>query len=262
MSIDPQAKKILDLRLAKGEITRDDYLAACHAMAQTSETPASPSMLKGALASIAAAKDRIHESRKTICPTRAEPYHVDADLQLFPTHLRYAGQDHPYTQIEAVSYSARSDSLNLVPISHDARLWIQLKGGKSIFATSSTVLFRTKTFNRILNAHDFLSKVTFNQRLQPYLSEIEAKGFCSAGGARICRNGDVEQDGLRANLKVAHKNDGISFSRFGNNPLGNYHVITITTEERNLLSRKKIRLKLLHDFDVVRALILWLCEHP
>jgi hypothetical protein len=257
MAIDPDAKRNLDIRLAKGEISKQEYLSLCKLL--NAESP-KDSLIAKAVESAISFKNQISESRKRINPTDLEPYRVTEKLVLYGDQLESNGVKHPYAKIKTILYKAFSQSINLIPTYHLANIWINLEGGRIVSESMSSTLLKGKKFNRILNAYDCLTAVTFKQRLEPYVRSLEAHGYCEHGETKIYRNGDVEANAVRVNLKVARKNKGLAFGS-GSDTLANYDVITIN-ETGGIFSQKKLKLKLSSDQDVVKNILLWLSEQP
>jgi hypothetical protein len=255
--VDPEAKRNLDVRLAKGEITKDDYLSL-HQLLNTE--PSKQPFLAKTVESVSAMKERFIESRKRINPTNTQPYEVSKNLLLFDDRLEARGVQYPYQKIKTISYKAFTRSTNLIPTYHLANIWINLEGGEIVSENMSSTLLKGKMFNRILNAYDFLTSITFRYRLAPYLSNLETNGYCEHFETKIYRNGDVEHGGARVNVKLARKNKGLTFG-LESDDLSNYTVITIN-ESGGIFSSKKTKLKLSSNQDIIKYLLLWLSEQP
>jgi hypothetical protein len=204
MAIDAKAKKELDLRLAKGEINREEYLAVYRLLEGDDSNPGS--FLQRTANQLVSLRDLISEPRRMIYPTDLAPYEVTEELVLYGAHLNYQGAEYPYTAIANVSYTARSQYFNFVPMIHIATVWVNLKGGGTVIVSSNSTIVKGRAHNRILNAYEFIRAVTFKERLERYTGNLETQGYCQHGDTKIYLSGDVERNGIRVNVKLVHCN--------------------------------------------------------
>lgn len=296
MAIDAEAKRHLDIRLAKGEISKEEYASLRNLIAGTTETPnecfhveatppvvaespevagerfgsetaqtatkssqvPSEPLLARAAHSIESLRNLVSESRKSISPTNSHPYKVTEAMLLHGDHIEYHAVRHPYSTVTSTSYRAYHYMLNFVYNHWETRVLISCGGSDRVQASAFSMLIKSKTHNRILNAYSFINWVTFAQRIEPYFMSLTKLGYCEYDTVRMYANGDVIKDGVKVNLKVARKNNGLKFSSESNDEL-NYEVVKIN-ETGKLLSPKKLSFCLGYNQDVAKSMLIWLSK--
>ena len=254
--MDPEVKKQLDLRLARGEITREVYLSLQSTMTSSAK------LSKGPLSFLANAKENVFGPSEMITPTDEHPLIVGDELTLFGRHLTHKGVQIPYSDIEGVAYKADSYSVNFVPVSLTTHFNISCKSGQSIYVGTNTMIFRGRKAKLIQNAYGFLRQLTFKQRMEAYLNLLQTKGYIEIGDVRVFLNGDIEKGDLRLNLKRARQNNAFGIgtsSRWGADKTSNPDEVIVGDKGTSILS-KRIVFELGDDKDVLKALLHWLSE--
>src|SRR2546425_672724 len=105
--MDPEVKRQLDLRLAKGEITRDDYLATLKTLTEGDKNVGSSSVFSQASGAfngwLTRLKDPYGElSYKNVEPTDETPLIVNGELSLFGSTLKFRQITLRYSDIRSL----------------------------------------------------------------------------------------------------------------------------------------------------------------
>jgi hypothetical protein len=261
--MDAEIEKQLGIRLVKGEISKEEYLSIRHTLESHSpENEQSVSSPRGSSSILTRAKESVFGSSSTIVPSDNLPLVVDKNLSLYGKYLTHKNVQLSYAEIEGVSYSASSYTVNLVPISRSTILSIMCKGGRSICAGTTTTIFHGRIHKLVQSAYSYLRHVTFRQRMEKYLRLLEVQGYIDASDVRIFSNGDVQKGELRLNLKLARKNHAFGIGTRGGLPaqkLTNPNEVIVGETGTSILS-KRIVFELGNDKDVISAILEWLSE--
>jgi hypothetical protein len=257
--MDADVKRQIDLRLAKGEISKEEYLSALHTLTQNAGDGqfSLSSLLSKAKEFLAPAAYQI------VIPTDESPLVVNDEFCLYSSFFVNSGRQVSYSEIIALACAGRKEYVNgaLTTYSLTFRIW--LNSGDSIYVSASKEPFKNAR-NVMLaeNAFQFLSKITFTQRLQRKLRQFETQGFIFLGGleqdVRLFPNGDIQQGDLRINLREAHRKNMV---RFGTNAIvwKDPNTVVIGESGTTMFSRR-IVFSLRADRDVESALILGLAR--
>jgi len=277
--MDQEVKRQLDLRLAKGEITRDEYSATLKALAEGDKSAGGSSvfsMASWALKNLwqTRVEDPYGElSYKNVEPTDEVPLIVNDELSLFSATLKFRQTTLRYSDIRSLYCDGLRKTVNGSLSAYNARLgilppsgeWIKVFGEWKDKAFGDLRGHESVTKVKLVeNAYCFLATLTFQQRMQRRLEEIVRNGYidiCKTKDkpeVRLFRDGFVEKEGMRINLKQAHSKKMIklgSSSFFHSSPSEFIFGQTGMT----VLSQR-ITVKVWIDRDVVASIISHLAE--
>jgi hypothetical protein len=259
--IDREVQRELDLRLAKGEITKEEYLSIQNTISSSPEAAAPlRSALRSTLASVSRLKDQVFGSNEFANPKNDEPLVVNSEMVLYGDYLEFKNSKIYYSEIESVWYHAYRHVVNYVPIRISTCVVARLPTGREISASASSMVMTGKKNKLVQNAYAVLSSRTFEKRLQRYLDPLESMGVIDFGGVRLYRNGDIEKDGLRLNLKEARKKKALAIGTWA---VGEEDPDNIIIGEKGLscFSRRiRFNVAYSHDKDLIKALLKWLSQ--
>lgn len=273
--MDPEVKRQLDLRLAKGEITRQDYLATLKALTEGDNSAAPPSIFSlasGAFNDWLTSDDDPYGERsyRNLVPTDEAPLFVNDELSLFGTTLKFRQTTLRYSDVRSLGFEGLRQTVNGSLSTYYARLRILPRSGEWIKVLGE---WKPKVFGRqpsvtkvklVENAYSFLAPLTFQQRLQRRLAEIARTGYtdiCGTQGkpeVRLFRDGFIEKEGLRISLTQAHSNGMIKLGSSGF--LHSSPDEFIFGQTGMTLLSKRITVKVWIDRDVVASVITHLAE--
>ena len=227
--MDPEVKRQLDLRLAKGEITREEYSATLKALTEGDKSTDGSSVFSKASGVfnkwLAIQKDPYGElSYKNVEPTDGAPLVVNDELSLFGTTFKFRQTSIRYTEIQSLSFDGFRQTINQGLSAYWARLGIMPASGEWItpfaewkhrndFADIRAITGRPNLVTKVKlveNACSFLAPLTFRQRMQYRLEQLIQNGYtdiCKTRGkpeVRLYRDGFIEKEGVRINLIQAH----------------------------------------------------------
>jgi hypothetical protein len=271
--MDSEVKRQLDLRLAKGEITKEEYLETLKALTEGDKSVGGSSVFSTASKAFNdwLNKDPLGEhSYKNVEPTDEVPLIVNDELSLFGSTLKFRQTTLRYSDIRSLycdglrqtvnnSLSTYYSQLGILPPSGE---WIKVLGEwkPKVFGRSPTVL----KVKLVENAYSFLAPLTFQQRMQRRLEEIARNGhldICKTKGkpeVRLFRDGFIEKEGLRINLRQAHLEKMIQLGHSGFLHSSPSEFIFGKTGMSFLSER--ITVKVWIDRDVVASIISHLAE--
>ena len=271
--MDPEVKRQLDLRLAKGEITRGEYSATLEALTKGDKSVSGSSVFSKAskVFNNWLDKDPLGEhSYKNVEPTDEAPLIVNDELSLFCSTLKFRQTTLRYSDIRSLYYDGLRQTLNgslsyywsqlgILPPSGE---WIKVLGEwkPKVFGRSPTVI----KVKLVENACSFLAPVTFQQRMHRRLEEIARNGYidiCQTKGkpeVRLFRDGFIEKEGVRISLSQAHSKKMIKLgsSGFFQSSPGEF---VFGQTGMSVLSQR-IAVKVWIDRDVVASIINHLAE--
>jgi hypothetical protein len=235
--MDPEVKRQLDLRLAKGEITREEYSATIKAMMDGDKSAGiSPASSSGGFSDwLARLKDPYGEfSYKNVEPTDEAPLIVNDELSLFGSTLKFRQITLRYSDIRSLSFDGLRKTINKSLSTYHARLgilppsgeWIKILGEwkSTAFEDVKRAFGRQQSVIKVKlveNAYFFLAPITFKQRMQNRLDEMVRNGYtniCQTKGkpeVRLFRDGFIEKEGLRISLSQAHSEKLIKLGSSG-----------------------------------------------
>lgn len=257
MVIDPEVKKQLDLRLASGEICEEEYTKLLTKISETISNKSNEiQRTKNCIwQKIVSKHDSVFGSNKFKTPSNDDPLRITKDFTVFGTFIVFKQEQIPIGNIHTLTYDYSSITVNLLPVHKMIYLIINLIDGREISVDSSSII-RTKTGKLIQNAYSYLTRVTFETRMQHYIREINQKGFFECDNAKIYFDGTIEKDNLRLNLRVAKKQGviGRGVQSGWSNKTINQKAIMVS-ETNDGFFAKKIIIDPVANTDVVHALI-------
>ena len=272
--MDPEVKRQLDLRLAKGEITREEYSDTLKALTEGDRSVGSTSIFSNTIKRWLD-KDPLGEhSYKNIEPTDEVPLVVNDELSLFGSTLKFRQTILRYSDIRSLSYDGLRSSTN-GKLSHSwFRLgilsssgdWIKVLGEwKPTFflGIAPPTVIKVKL---VENACSFLAPLTFQQRMQLYLEEIVRNGYidiCKTQGkpeVRLYRDGFIEKEGLRISLSQAHSRNMIELGRSSYNYYSYKPGEFVFGQTGMSILSQRIIVKVWIDRDVATSIINHLAE--
>ena len=228
--MDTEVKRQLDLRLAKGEITREEYSETLKALTEGDKSVGGSSVFSTASKAFNdwLNKDPLGEhSYKNVEPTDEAPLIVNDELSLFSATLKFRQTTLRYSDIRSLYYDGLRQTVNTSLSYYYSKLgilppsgeWIKVLGEwkPKVFGRSPTVI----KVKLVENACSFLAPLTFQQRMQRRLEEIVRNGYmdiCETKGkpeVRLFRDGFIAKEGVRINLSQAHSKKLIQLGSAG-----------------------------------------------
>ena len=115
--MDPEVKRQLDLRLAKGEISKEEYSDTLKTLTEGNESAGGSSVFSKASGVfnnwLARQKDPYGElSYKKVEPTDEAPLVVNDELSLFGTMLKFRQTTLRYTDIQSLNFDGFRQTIN------------------------------------------------------------------------------------------------------------------------------------------------------
>jgi hypothetical protein len=261
--MDPEVKRQLDLRLARGEISNAEYVATLQTIRQHSqETPLSVVLSK---------VRSVFEKYEMVTPTASSPLVVNGDLALYDCYLTYKGRCIRYDEITSLGYRASKSTTNGMLSAYSAEFYLLPSSGQCVSVSISMSEGRliAATFARagekpiklLENAYLFLRDITAEQRLWWTMRDMKTKGFLDLSGkgqvVKLYPDGFIEKGNIRINLKEAH---GRKLIQFGTSGWTWESPNTVVFRESHRIFSPKIEVGLWVDYDVMKTVILWLAE--
>lgn len=162
------AREIIDIRLARGDISIEEHQTLLAALGPTRNAPPPP-------------------------PAPLTPLiEVDSNFIVYPDVVVADGIQIPNSSVRAVSYSASTSSLQvsfLYLSKNECGLSLQADDGTSIGRTGKGYYFKNKTSRLIEAAYIHISKATFNTRLSKLIESIQSNGEAKIGFHVVEENG-------------------------------------------------------------------------
>lgn len=118
-------------------------------------------------------------------------------LVFYRDFFTYSGASHSYAEIEHINYTAvqTKHSINFVPTgtTYEADLKLELADDRMVIIGQERQFFGTQKpfFIAVARAAAIFSKMTFNQRIDNYLSAMKSKGYVEWGHYQIASDGDL-----------------------------------------------------------------------
>ena len=274
--MDPEVKRQLDLRLAKGEITREEYSETLKALTEGDKSVGGSSVFSKASGAfndwLNKGSDPYGEySYKNVEPTDEVPLIVNDELTLFGATLQFRQTTLRYSDIRSLGFDAVRQTVNYTSLTrYYASIYILPPSGEWIKAFGE---WKPKAFGRsptvikvklVENANCFLAPLTFQQRMQRRLDEIVRNGYTDISksngkpAVRLFRDGFIEKEGVRISLSQAHSKKMIKLgsSSFVHSNPGEF----IFGETGMTFLSQRITVKVWIDRDVVASIINHLAE--
>ncbi len=235
---------ILKKRLAMGEISIDEYNELTAVLADDSRRKAST------------------QTSKT--PPLQDKPDILIDENNWFGNVAFAHKAIIYRmdQIIALKSNQFAQTINFAP-SHYAGFEVTLSGGNVLKYKATSVIVRTKKVNKLSEALDFISKKTFAQRVQLYLDQMKAKGFCQYHDYFIYDNGDIKHKTKSVNIAESGLQKDVEIGRKSSFGLNSYYTpdeIWIYQRILGKFLRQHICIKIKENRDVICAILIKLAE--
>lgn len=221
--MNPTAKEALDLRLARGEISEEQYRSLLKTLSTSTEggKEGVVSALFRIGANATKAIDKLLIGRDTVDyallnrdPTNEEPLEVTKNFFVYGDYLSHNGEQVRLEQIVGLSFSlvetntattsgmplwmSATSQLNIY-LGRDKTRYIEVKVKAGHSFHNKHILMR--------KAYHFIAEKTASHRMDLYLKQLEQSGHITIDGAKLYRNGDVEKGGVRVNFHAARQNN-------------------------------------------------------
>ena len=125
----------------------------------------------------------------------------------------HKGNIHRVEDIIALESLAFSSSTNFIPTNHVAGFKVTLLNETTLRYFGQSVFIKTERIINFSKAFNFLSKLTFNQRVNQYLRQMQNKGFFQYRDYYIYSNGDVKHKDYTMNIADAALKNLVEFGR-------------------------------------------------
>ena len=253
---------------------KSDYILDTAPRPQKRTTPASrsspapvPQPKRGVFSSVKAAADHFfgYDAFFLPNPTDSEPMNVTSDFTLYASNFDSKGRRIGYESVVGLDYENASvqhgATSSLVSTKND--MTITLADGTRVrVAASSFLIGQLGKGMRIDSAYSYLSKRTFQQRVNLLVKEIEADRYFSVGSVKIFPNGNVVKGGIALNLMTARENNALEIGTSGglSKIRDPYEIVVGKTGTGMFSERIKFRVK--HNQDVIISVISHLSHKP
>jgi len=194
MSVDPEVKRRLDLRLAAGEIDVGEYNRLMGVVSGGTRVTPQPHPAPSA-------EPVSHFSDSS-------PTEIDRHTAVGGTLLVHRGRTIPFTEIRHVETSQFTDTfiVMVLPVNtQGASLSVVLRNGNTIKARAASMYFKTNRMKLVARAAEHVRVSTFHSRYEMYLGELERTGHISCGNTHIKLDGNVEQGRKRIDMRLAYR---------------------------------------------------------
>lgn len=209
--MDETVKRELDLRLAKGEILIDEYNSIIkHINGSDKPNVTSDKVKSPANTGLTSKQKALLGLYDNISPSTHNPYEVTKELFLFESQLSYKGTFYNYNSIMSLKFTSSKSTINFIS-SSKSLLEIIFDNNEKISVRSASMIIEGKKFHSITTAYIFLSKLTFELRLEKIFNRLDRNGFIDRDGVRIFKNSTIQQGNTLINLKTAKNNNCIQF---------------------------------------------------
>jgi hypothetical protein len=202
-------------------------------------------------------------------PSQAENEKFEASdtFKMYDNYFTYKNITHYYKDIKHLYVEVSNTSINFLSTNGvNIHIWKD-KVGKHLHIHKTTALFRTQQYKNFVAAGRALQEITFDQRKDEYMKELDSNGFISyppvkfgifrGAKLKIWPNGDIDNGKLRLNLIEAKKNGILGAGTDVN--LGTYNThdpyeVWISHTGAGVFD-KKIKFKAHIDNDVILSLL-------
>lgn len=192
---------------------------------------------------------------------------IDDDLVIQSSAISYLGNELPFARVTGLMYLSEVNSIrvgiNSIPAFYRTTLEIAVDGKTLISRKVETRFTRRKSHVLLDQAWMRIANATSAHRLQKLVNELVVSGSVELPcepPARLFKSGDIAQQDLRINLRLAAKENRIEFG--SSKYLYSVHdpdIVRIRPENNSLFSRK-IEFTLRMNRDVILPLIKRLME--
>ncbi len=252
--MDSDVKRQLDLRFARGEISKKEYTSVLQTLRQNDDG------FSSLLSVFSKVKAALFEEYEAVVPTDDSPLMVSDELGLWGSHFIYKGRRFNYSAVRCIGYMGKKEYVNGVLQAYTGELHIWPSEEElRISACRSFGLGKKREIpvKRLENAYVFLTRITFDQRLRRYLYFLERDGHIPFGhGVQLQRDGCIQKGNLRISLKEAYRKDMI---KFGSRGLFSEDPDTVIIGDTGIsILDRRIKFFLWIDKDVVKSIMLGL----
>jgi hypothetical protein len=237
--------EILERRLTSGEISIDEFNEISVALnSGRGET-----------------KDAMH--REDSSSSKEGPVIVvDANNWFGIQRFYHKGKSYSSRDIQALQSRQYTQTINFIP-SRFSGFVVTLMDGSILNYSAFTVLIRTQKAEKLNQAFDFISGVTFRQRISQYLSQLQGKGYFQYHDYYIYGNGDIKHKNKTVNIAEAALENGVEFGRkssFGFNFYYTPDEIWVSQEIPGKLMNNYIIIETKENRDVIREILYKLAK--
>lgn len=216
-------------------------------------------------------------------PEKNNPLEVNGIL-FFPNHLEYQNHHYEYSKIASIKYFASSDRTNGIQTETENKFKIyfdteqtfpisQRENIKSIDLSRSSFFglgSGKKTREKMNFIQNYLKKVTFDFRLEKYLTHIQLnKFFYYPNGYKIYVNGDIEYaNEICDNIVVAKQEERLDYGNLSfsssrvhySNPFELFIWKSKKSKKNLLFSGRTASMMVIYDKDIFDALLIYLLK--
>ena len=155
-------------------------------------------------------------------------------------------------------------TLNFVP-SHTSGFFVTLANGTNLRYWGQSVVLKTEKINNLNTAFNFLSKITFSQRVNQYLRQIKDQGFFQYHDYFIYDNGDIKYKNDTINIAEAALQNYVQFGSKVSSLYNSYYTpndINIWQDNPGGIFKKhkNICIHIAENRDVIYAILIKLAE--
>jgi hypothetical protein len=208
--------EILKERLAKGEISLSDYRQIASELTSSRASDLAGDSLdlvkKGASKFVSTSSTVIKDIFGTDSvpyPTNNAPFVVTKNLHIFGDFFEYKSVRFDFSEIVSLSFFAKSETMNFIPMGTNSDLCIWVKSGKKIEISGASVFIKGKTNKYMSIAYSLLSQVTYNQRLRLAVDKLSNRGGIIVDGVTITKDGYFRKGGTSVNIRKAALNENL-----------------------------------------------------
>ena len=217
--LNPSVKEVLDLRLARGEISEAEYQSLLRTITSEDQRnkESSTNVLTRLGRNATKAFDKLLGTEKidfkllNNLPSNDQPLKVTNELSVYVDHLSYKNEPIDYETITGLSLSVietNTSTTSGMPLGMNckSKLTIVLRDrSRNIEINTKTGSSWEKKSLIIRRAYDYIRDKTYRQRMVGYLKKLEEFGYIEIDGAKLFRNGDIEKRNIRTNLNSARQ---------------------------------------------------------
>jgi len=240
MSEDPIS--ILKRRLAMGEISIEEY---------------------NKLSAI------LDSDRQQGIPTSKETTHQDTPVIMIDTNnwfgnitFAHSGITYRIDEITTVKSNSITTTMNFVP-SHYTGFSLTLLNARDLVYTGYSFAIKTQKVKNLFEAYNYISKKTFEQRVNFYISQIQENGYFQYQDYLIYSNGDIKHKKTTVNIAEAGLQDNVEIGRNSSFGWNSYY----TPDEINIYQKipgkflpLAVRLKTKENRDVIYSIVIQLAK--
>ena len=236
--MDSEVKRVIDLRLARGEISKAEYDELTKVLL-TAAPIIPPSELLVALA--------------------------EDGLRLFSDHLTIKEHRFSYSDVLELEFTKYKNTANFIPICRHTAVGFRVVNGPRFYAGELTRFSKGKRAPIIETAYAILRDKSAPSRLAYYLQQVRSNQGLQLGGIKVSRNGDIENKDTRLNLRRARLSGSISWGIVRSYGLINFGGRTVETNPYGVTieehsPKRRLEFSIQYDYDVIRDVLIMLAD--